>query len=309
MELAPKVVVVTGAGQGLGRAYALALAAAGARVVVNDMDNAAAEEAVDEIRQSGGQAVAEVAEVGSAAAADALVDRAVAEWGRLDVMVTNAGALRDRTLAKMSDEDFDVVVDSHLRGTFTCGRAAVRRFAEQGEGGRLVLVASPAAFFGNFGRTAYGAAKAGIVSLTRVWAVECQRLDVTVNAIIPMALTAMAAKIPGMADLVEAVQGGAPVPVEHRRAGLGSVDDVAPLVTYLASDASADVTGQAIGVGGDRLSLWAHPREVATASREGGWDADALADAFGSVLGPHLQPFASPRPLTRPARSGEGTGT
>src|SRR5690554_110973 len=201
MQLGPKVAVVTGAGRGLGRAYAIALADAGARVVVNDMAEGPAADAVEEIRDRGGIAVAEVCEVGPSASAEALVGRAIAEWGRLDVMCTNAGALRDRTLAKMSDEDLDIVLDSHLRGTITCGRAAVRHFKERGAGGRLILVASPAAFAGNFGRTAYGAAKAGIVSLVRVWAIECQRLDVTVNAIVPMALTEMAATIPGLSDL------------------------------------------------------------------------------------------------------------
>jgi NAD(P)-dependent dehydrogenase (short-subunit alcohol dehydrogenase family) len=146
-----KVAVVTGSGRGLGSAYARALAAAGGSVVVNDMDEAAARETVEAIVADGGKAVAEIAAVGETAAADALVERAVAEFGRLDVMVTNAGVLRDKVLWKMSDEDFDLVVQTHLRGTFTCARATAVRMREKEEGGRLILVGSPAGQFGNFG--------------------------------------------------------------------------------------------------------------------------------------------------------------
>jgi 3-oxoacyl-[acyl-carrier protein] reductase len=137
MRLDGKVAVVTGAGRGLGRAYAQALAAAGAKVVVNDLEGA---EAVAE--ETGG--VAAPGAVGSTETAEALVARAVEAYGRLDVMVTNAGVLRDKVLWKMTDEDFDLVVRTHLRGTFTCARAAAIRMREQGEGGRIVVVGSPA---------------------------------------------------------------------------------------------------------------------------------------------------------------------
>src|SRR4051794_29099187 len=139
MDLTGKVAVVTGSGQGLGLAYARALAAAGAAVVVNDVNADAAESAAKDIASSGGTAVAEVVAVGTSAAADALVNRAVTEFGQLDVMVTNAGILRDRTLWKMTDDDFDAVIQTHLRGTFTCARAAALHFRERGAGGRLIL--------------------------------------------------------------------------------------------------------------------------------------------------------------------------
>src|SRR5881227_3000748 len=138
MHSLDKVAIVTGAGRGLGLAYAEALGAAGLAVVVNDVDPEAAATAVASITASGGRAVAEAGAVGSAEVAQALVDRAVAEFGRLDVLVTNAGILRDTVLWKMTDDDFDAVVRVHLRGTFTCVRAAAVRMREQGEGGRII---------------------------------------------------------------------------------------------------------------------------------------------------------------------------
>jgi NAD(P)-dependent dehydrogenase (short-subunit alcohol dehydrogenase family) len=286
-----RVAVVTGAGRGLGRSYARALAAAGASVVVNDLDADVADETVKSIVGAGGSAVAEVGAVGGSEMADALVARAVAEFGRLDVMITNAGALRDRTLRNTTDEDFDLVVGSHLRGTFTCGRAAVARFREQGEGGRLILVGSPAGQRASFGQTAYSASKGAIVAMMRTWAVECEKIGVTVNALVPTALTRMVATIPGLGELVTAVEAGEPVPEKVRITGLGTPDDVAPLVVYLASDASAAVTGQAIAVGGDRIALWTHPTEVAEQLRPGGWDAASIADAFAGPLADQLQEY------------------
>ncbi|SHL11236.1 3-oxoacyl-[acyl-carrier protein] reductase [Pseudonocardia thermophila] len=288
IDLTGRVAVVTGAGRGLGRAYAEGLAKAGAAVVVNDLDEAVATEAVEAIRGAGGQAVAHVAAVGPTAAAEELVERAVAEFGRLDVMCTNAGALRDRTLLKMSDEDFDVVVDSHLRGTFTCGRAAARRFREQGEGGRLILVGSPAGQLGAFGQTAYAASKAAIIALVRVWSVELAKYGITVNAVVPKALTRMAATIPALTEVVAQVEAGAPVPEHLRRQGTGTVEDVVPLVVFLSSAAAAGITGQYIGFGGDRLSVWAHPTEAFVTHRDGGWSAEQLAADFAGWT-EHLQ--------------------
>jgi NAD(P)-dependent dehydrogenase (short-subunit alcohol dehydrogenase family) len=291
MQLNGKVAVVTGAGRGLGQAYAKALAAAGAAVVVNDLDVEVAEETVKAIQEAGGTAVAEGSAIGSTEAADAIVAKAVEEFGRLDIMVTNAGVLRDRSLLKMEDADFDVVVQTHLRGTFTCGRAAARQFKEQGGNGRLILIGSPAGQRASFGQTGYTASKAGIVGLVRTWAAELERSGSTVNAVIPVALTRMVATIPGMAELVEKADRGEPIPAEVRASGLGTPDDVAGLVVFLASDEAAGVTGQAIGAGGDRISIWSHPSEVVTELREGGWTADALAEAFPTAFAPHLQAF------------------
>ncbi|MQA08152.1 MAG: SDR family oxidoreductase [Pseudonocardiaceae bacterium] len=288
-----KVAVVTGAGRGLGRAYASALAATGASVVVNDVDGEIAKDTVESITAAGGKAVAEIGAVGSAESADALVGRAVSEFGRLDVMCTNAGVLRDRTLRNTTDEDFEAVLHTHVWGTFTCGRAAVNRFREQGDGGRLILVGSPAGQRASFGQTAYSAAKSAIVGLTRTWAVECAKLGVTVNAVIPTALTRMVATVPGLGEVVEAVEAGEPVPDQLRRDGLGTPDDVAPVIVYLASDAASGITGQCVGAGGDRISLWSHPTEVASVVREGGWTPDSVAGMFPSTLESRLQDYTS----------------
>jgi NAD(P)-dependent dehydrogenase (short-subunit alcohol dehydrogenase family) len=290
--LTGKVAVVTGSGRGLGRAYARAIAAAGAAVVVDDVDADVAAEAVAEIEADGGRAVSVVAPVGPTSTADALVGAAVEHFGRLDAMVTNAGVLRDRSIGKMSDEDFDVVVETHLRGTFTCARAAIARFREQGEGGRLVLIGSPAGQRASFGQTNYSSVKAGIVGMARTLAAETARLNVTVNALIPVALTRMVATIPAFAEAVAAVERGEPVPAELRQRGVGTSDDVAPVVVYLLSDAAAGVTGQAIGIGGDKITLWAHPAVAAEASRPGGWTPEAIAEAFPDELAPHLQEYA-----------------
>ncbi|MGW5265205.1 SDR family oxidoreductase [Microbispora sp. NPDC004025] len=307
MDLSGKVAVVTGAGRGLGRAYAEALAASGAAVVVNDVDAEAAAQVVDAITGNGGRATSVVAPVGSAEVAERLVDTAVKEFGRLDVMVTNAGILRDRVLWKMSDDDFDAVIDVHLRGTFTCARAAAIRMREQGTGGRLILISSPAGQRGNFGQTNYAAAKAGIVAMARTWAMELGRANITVNAVVPVAATEMTKTIPVFAPIIEeSERTGKPFPEWLRKdEGLGTVEDVAGLVVFLASDASAGVTGQAIGIGGDRLALWSHPAEKAVAFADGGWTAESIAASWQSGVGAEPETYGIPAPKA-PASDAQG---
>ncbi|MWA04074.1 SDR family oxidoreductase [Actinomadura sp. LD22] len=298
MELDGKVVVVTGSGRGLGLAYAEALAAAGASVVVNDVDRDAVDAAVGKITAAGGTATGVVAAVGGTETADELVGTAVREFGRLDVLVTNAGILRDRVLWKMTDEDFDDVVRVHLRGTFTCARAAAARMREQGTGGRLILISSPAGQRGNFGQTNYAAAKAGIAAMARTWAMELARAGITVNAVVPVAATEMTKTIPAFGPAIEeSERTGEPLPDWLRKdEGLGTVEDVAGLITFLASDASKDVTGQAIGIGGDRLALWAHPKEKAVAFADGGWSADAIAEQWSTGVGAEPETYGMPAP-------------
>jgi NAD(P)-dependent dehydrogenase (short-subunit alcohol dehydrogenase family) len=294
LDLSGRVAIVTGGGRGLGRAYVEALAAVGAAVVVNDADADAAREVAEKVSATGGTAVPAPGAVGPTAVADDLVRLAVDAYGRLDVLVANAGIVRDRMLWRMSDEEFDAVVEVHLRGTFTCVRAGVRRMREQGDGGRIIAVGSPAGQRGNMGQTNYSAAKAAIVGMMRTWSLECARDRITVNAVIPVAATAMTATIPAFEPYVRAWRDVLP---RWLRAGegFGLPQDAAGLVVFLAAAESGDVTGQAIGVGGDRLALWSHPEEVALAYRDGGWSADAVAEAW-PALAARAQPVGIPAP-------------
>ncbi|MEO5533900.1 MAG: SDR family NAD(P)-dependent oxidoreductase [Pseudolysinimonas sp.] len=290
MTLDGKVAIVTGSGQGLGLAYAHELARQGAAVVINDVSADAARAAVDAITAEGGRAVAVVAPVGPSDTARELVRTAVETYGRLDILVTNAGILRDTVLWKMSDDDFDAVIGVHLRGTFTCVREAAIHFRKTQTAGRIICIGSPTGQRGNFGQTNYGAAKAGIVGMVRTWAMELKKAEVTVNAVIPVAATAMTATVPYFAAAVEADAAGDQMPAFFRHdLGFGTADDVAGLIAYLASDDAAGVTGQAIGIGGDRLQLWSHPEAVITEYREGGWTFDALEESFGELFGGRLQ--------------------
>jgi NAD(P)-dependent dehydrogenase (short-subunit alcohol dehydrogenase family) len=291
VDLSGKVAVVTGSGRGLGLAYATELARSGAAVVVNDVDGEVAGAAVKTITDAGGTAVAEVAAVGTSEAAQALFDRAVDEFGRLDILVNNAGILRDSTLWKMTDEQFDAVITTHLRGTFTCTRAAAIRLREQGEGGRIICVGSPTGQVGNFGQTNYAAAKAGIVGMVRTWAMELARAEITVNAIVPVAATGMTETVPFLKPYVDALQAGEPLPPYARRElAFGPPEDAAGLVAFLASDAAAGITGQAIGIGGDRLALWTHPSEAVVEFADGtGWSADAVAAIWPERFAPAQQ--------------------
>ncbi|WP_336630729.1 MULTISPECIES: SDR family NAD(P)-dependent oxidoreductase [unclassified Microbacterium] len=279
-----KVAIVTGSGRGLGLAYAQELARRGAAVVVNDVDAQTAADAVASIEAEGGRAVAVVAPVGPTETARELVRTAVDTFGGLDILVTNAGVLRDTVLWKMSDDDFDLVVNVHLRGTFTCVREAAGWMRENQVAGRIICIGSPTGQRGNFGQTNYAAAKAGIVGMVRTWALELKRAGITANAVVPVAATAMTATVPYFAAAVEAEAAGDPMPAFFRHdLGFGTSDDVAGLIAYLASDAAASVTGQAIGVGGDRIQVWSHPEPVVTAYHDGGWSFEALA-ADGDLL-------------------------
>src|SRR5690606_6746550 len=235
MSLSGKVAIVTGSGRGLGLAYAQELARQGASVVINDVSAETAAEAVASIEAAGGTAVAVVAPVGPTETAQLLVQTAVETYGRLDILVTNAGVLRDTVLWKMSDDDFDTVIDVHLRGTFTCVREAATYMRANEIAGRIICIGSPTGQRGNFGQTNYAAAKAGIVGMVRTWAMELKKAGITANAVIPVAATAMTATVPYFAAAVEADDKGEAMPDFFRHdLGFGTSDDVSGLIAYLA---------------------------------------------------------------------------
>ncbi|MDP3084836.1 MAG: SDR family NAD(P)-dependent oxidoreductase [Rubrivivax sp.] len=234
-----RVAVVTGAGGGLGRAHALLLASRGAKVVVNDLggsvagvggDDAAANRVVAEIRAAGGQAVADHHSVAEPEGARALVDTAVKTWGRLDVLINNAGILRDKTLARMAPEDFASVLAVHLLGSAYCSQAALAQMQGQAYG-RIVMTSSAAGLYGNFGQTNYGAAKLGLVGLMNTLKLEGQKYGILVNAVAPVALTRMTEGLPFSAMLGDAAP-----------------ERVSAAVAYLASEACTS-TGEIIAAG------------------------------------------------------------
>ena len=289
MSLEGKVAIVTGSGQGLGLSYAQELARQGAAVVINDVNQEVADKAVASITEAGGKAVAVVEPVGTTETAEKLIAGAVDNFGRLDILVTNAGILRDKSLLKMTDEDFDAVINVHLRGTFTCVREAFRYFKENDVKGRIITIGSPTGQRGNFGQTNYAAAKAGIVGMVRTWAIEMKRAGVTVNTIVPVAATAMTATVPLFQKAVQAEERGEPMPEFFRKEmGFGTAADVAGAIAFLASDEAQNITGQAIGVGGDRLQLWEHPVVVESIYQDGGFTYDALQERFNAELGDKL---------------------
>jgi NAD(P)-dependent dehydrogenase (short-subunit alcohol dehydrogenase family) len=281
-----RVAVVTGAGRGIGREIALSLAAEGASVVVNDLgtglDGAGtAEDPAAEtcrlIDKAGGTAEPNYESVSDFAAAGRIIDHATGRFGRIDILVNNAGIVRDRTLLKMDESDYDAVVAVHQKGTFNCTRHAAAPMKEAGYG-RIVNITSSAGLRGNFGQTNYGAAKAAIMGMTFVWALELGRYGITVNAVAPAGLTRM----------TENLFGDQEAPPDQDPA-LN-----APLVAFLASEDASYVNGQVLGRTGYAYTIFQTPRQVAAMWREGGWTPQGVADHFHEVLGQHLQPVGMP---------------
>ena len=282
-----RVAVVTGAGRGIGRAIALCLADEGAKVVVNDIGVSLGGEGTDEdpaalvckeIAGRGAEAVANRDRVDDFDGAGRIISTAVDTFGQIDILVNNAGIVRDRTLVKMDEADYDAVVAVHQKGTFNTARHAAPLMKEAGYG-RIVNITSSAGLRGNFGQTNYGAAKAAIMGMTFVWAVELARYGITVNAMAPAGATRMTQGL--NEDAAEA-------PADQDPA-LN-----APLVAYLASEAAADVNGQVFGRTGFGYTVFQTPRQVATMWQEGGWTPTQVAEHFHEVLGQHLQPVGMP---------------
>ena len=243
-----KVAIVTGAGRGIGRGEAIELAREGARVVVNELDADAGEAVVDEITAAGGEAVLDTGDCSEDATARSLIATALVTWGRLDALVNNAGILRDRTIAKMTPDEWDAVIKVHLRGHYLATHYACAHWKDSGQQGRIVCTASTSGLLGNFGQANYGAAKAGIAAFSTIVAMEMARYGVRCNAIAPAARTRMTESAYGaFKDL--ASEGEDSFDFWHP-------DNVAPLVAYLCSEAAGDISGKVFGVQGDAVELY-----------------------------------------------------
>ncbi|MBO1016697.1 SDR family oxidoreductase [Achromobacter sp. SD115] len=290
-----KVVVVTGAGGGIGREVALQLAAEGAKVVVNDIgvalngDGLSTEQApiapadavVAEIRAAGGVAVANFDSVATHASAHAIVQCAMDQFGRIDGVVNNAGNLRDRSFHKMSEEEWRAVIAVHLDGTFFVSRAAATHFREQA-GGALVHMTSTSGLIGNYGQANYGAAKLGIVALSKMIALDMGRYGVRSNCIAPSAWSRMTSSIPTdtpqQRDRVEKLK--------KMEAG-----KIAPMAVYLLSDAAQEVSGQIFAVRANEIMLMSQPRPLRSVHFSEGWTPQRIAEIAIPAMQKHFYPL------------------
>jgi len=278
-----KVALVTGAGGGIGREHALALARAGARLVVNDLGgsrdgtgkgSAMADHVVEEIRGLGGEAVASYDNVADVSGGERIVQTAVDAFGQLDVVVNNAGILRDKTLSKMDEALWDVVVAVHLKGTYCVSRPAFNHMRDRGQGGVIINTSSTSGLNGNFGQSNYGAAKAGIWGFTRCLALEGKRYGIRAFVLAPVAHTRLTDDLPGFQD--EKMK-------ERLAPGL-----ISPLVVYLASDLAKDLTDKTFFVGGGRIAeMRMVTAKGATKTDAGGlWAPEEIASRISDILLP-----------------------
>lgn len=272
-----KVVAITGGGNGIGRATALLLAQNGAKVVVNDLGTArdgtgashsVADEVVEAINAAGGTAVANYADVSTPEGAKSVVADAKQKFGRLDVLINNAGILRDKTLLNLTLDLWKSVLDVHLTGTFLCTQAAAAVMREQG-GGRIINTTSISGLYGNFGQANYSAAKAGIYGLTRTASIELQRYGIWVNAVAPLAKTRMTEDLPMFEKIEDTL----------------SPEHVAPVHLFLASELSGERTGLVVGVAGARLSVFKVVESTGKykETERGIWTAEEIAEHFEAI--------------------------
>jgi NAD(P)-dependent dehydrogenase (short-subunit alcohol dehydrogenase family) len=272
-----KAVVVTGAGRGIGRGHATVLAAQGAAVVVNDVDLAEAQSAMQEIVQAGGRAAANGSDIGTRKGCEELVAQCVSEFGKIDGVVNNAGIVRDRSFLKMSDQEFDDVFRIHAKSTFWCSQEAARHMVERGTGG-CILSTTSGALMGNFGQTNYAAAKGAIMSMTLTWAIELARYGIRANSLAPSGTTRMTSAARA-AD-------GSKIELPYWDPALNG-----HIAAYLISDKGSWVTGQVVACGMDRLGIMRQPSYDKLLMREQGWTLDAVERYFEKSFRGQLEPF------------------
>jgi 3-oxoacyl-[acyl-carrier protein] reductase len=304
-----KVAIVTGAGRGMGRAHARALAAEGAKVIVNDLggsiigdggDKSPADEVVEEILAAGGEASANYGNVTSVADGAAMVEQAMDVFGGVDIVVNNAGNIRNQMFVKMTEEEWDSVIAVHLRGLYCVTLEAAKIFARQGSG-RIVNTASEAGL-GGYAASNYAAAKEGIVGFTRTLALELGPFGVTTNAIRPRAGTRMAGAVDMKKALDMARAGKLPLPefmfeIEDMMEGSEtfSPDQVAPLVVFLCTEAAANINGRDFIVGGGEITLVSLPTKERSIFSDQQWTQDQLQALIPKTLGKGLKNPATPR--------------
>lgn len=294
-----QVAVVTGSGRGIGRGIALELSKLGANIVVNDVgakldgsgnDVGPAQSVVEEISELGGKAVASTASVASVAGGKQIIDKALEEFGRLDIVVTPAGILRDRMIFNMTKEEWQDVIDVHLTGTFSVVAPASKIFREQ-KSGRIITFSSVSGLIGYSGQSNYGAAKDGIAGFTRVVAKELGKYGITANAISPGANTRMTESIP---DSTRAMRAGTFKPAEEDHF-LYDPDDVAPIVGWLCTDSASHVNGEVVHAVGNRVSLFNKYEVLRSVRKSGRWSVEELANAIPETLGRDLINPAPPQ--------------
>ncbi|MFO7747758.1 MAG: SDR family oxidoreductase [Orrella sp.] len=285
--LTGKVAVVTGSGGGIGREIALAMGAAGAKVVVNDIGaalsgegqtGAPAQNVAEEIKAAGGVAVPNTDSVSTRESANGIIETAIEHFGRIDIVVNNAGNLRDRMFHKMSDEEWSQVIDVHLNGTFYVSRAAANHFREQ-ESGAFVHMTSTSGLIGNVGQANYSAAKLGIAALSKSIALDMNRHNVRSNCIAPFAWSRMTSSIPANTDEEKARV----VKLQKMEAG-----KVAPMAVFLASDTAKEVNGQIFAVRANEIMLFSQPRPVRSVHMSTGWTPEAIAEIAAPAMKHHF---------------------
>lgn len=291
--LTEKVAIVTGSGRGVGRGIAKLMASEGAKVVIVDpgteLDGSGgtqsiAESVVNEILQAGGKAVASFEDITTMAGGESVVKQALDTFGKLDIVVTCAGVLRDRMIFNMTEEEWDSVIAVHLKGTFTIVKHAAILFRQQ-RSGRIITFSSTSGLIGNTGQANYGAAKDGVAGLTRVVARDLGRYGVTCNSIAPSANTRMIAAIPESAQQAKAGAGIASTGGGDLR---GDADDIAPFATWLASDQAHNVNGHVFYVTAGLVSQLNNPEPIRTIRKDGRWSLEELIKVFPITLGVDL---------------------